>query len=100
MYLPPLQGNPPLFFCRQTNIVCFIVRPGKLEKKPTAGQSKVDVGALHTSTRSLDSSRTIVHKGNGEIKVWRVEDFKLVEQPKDQFGRLYSVDSCIHTLLI
>jgi len=91
-------GESPIFkaqFSNWSDVSAPSSRPGKLEKKPAAGQAKVDVGSLHTSTRAIDTGRVIVHKGTGETKVWRVEDFKLAEQPKEQFGRFYAGDSYV-----
>lgn len=70
-----------------------------LEKKSTPSQAKIDVGAMHTSSRSLDvgsaTKAPVTHKGNGELKVWRVEDFKRAEIPKENYGLFYAGDSYV-----
>ena len=60
-------------------------------------QSRIDVNAMHTSTRSLETSsvKVIKHKGGGDLKVWRVENFKLSEVPKETYGLFFAGDSYV-----
>lgn len=60
-------------------------------------QSRIDTNAMHTSQRTLDTSsvKVIKHKGGGDVKVWRVENFKLSEVPKETYGLLFSGDSYV-----
>lgn len=95
-------GETPIFkahFANWSDVSTPASRP-KLEKKiaGSPAQSRIDVNAMHTSARTLSvgsAAKSVQHKGNGELKSWRVENFKLSELPKDQHGLFYAGDSYV-----
>eukprot|EP00026_Physarum_polycephalum_P002067 Phypoly_transcript_02071.p1 GENE.Phypoly_transcript_02071~~Phypoly_transcript_02071.p1 ORF type:complete len:829 (+),score=189.83 Phypoly_transcript_02071:487-2973(+) len=91
-------GEPPAFKSQFSNWSDVTLNRPRLEKKATPSQTKIDVGLMHTgSQKQIDASavRTIKHRGGGELTVWRVENFKLADLPKDQYGLFYSGDSYV-----
>lgn len=44
--------------------------------------------------------KVIKHKGGGDLKVWRVENFKLSEVAQENYGLFFSGDSCIPFYLL
>lgn len=97
-----VEGGEPNNFKAQFSNWSDVTNPSSRPKltKNTASspsQSKVDVTALHTSQRHLETStaKVITHRGGGELKVWRVENFKRAEVPKDNYGLFYAGDSYV-----
>lgn len=53
----------------------------------------VDIEALVKQSKRDDD--VPVDDGNGELVIWRVENFQRVAWPRDQYGEFYSGDSYI-----
>eukprot|EP01099_Mayorella_cantabrigiensis_P000414 TRINITY_DN1191_c0_g1_i1.p1 TRINITY_DN1191_c0_g1~~TRINITY_DN1191_c0_g1_i1.p1 ORF type:complete len:857 (-),score=275.17 TRINITY_DN1191_c0_g1_i1:59-2320(-) len=54
--------------------------------------ANVDIGAL---TRSTSQAEKLVDDGSGDLKVWRIQNFKMVDVPKPTYGQFFSGDSYV-----
>eukprot|EP00002_Diphylleia_rotans_P006181 TRINITY_DN154_c0_g1_i1.p1 TRINITY_DN154_c0_g1~~TRINITY_DN154_c0_g1_i1.p1 ORF type:complete len:804 (-),score=188.33 TRINITY_DN154_c0_g1_i1:762-3173(-) len=76
-----------------------VFKPGKLEHTGSSSniakttQEKIDIAKLHAKQAEEDSKP--VDDGSGKLEIWRIEDFKMVSWPKEQFGQFYSGDSYV-----
>lgn len=53
----------------------------------------VDIEAMVKQSKSGDEQP--VDDGNGELTIWRIENFQRVSWPRDQYGEFYSGDSYV-----
>lgn len=56
---------------------------------------QVDVAALIQGATAEATRQMSIDDGSGSVKVWRVEDFKLVDWPEDKYGHFYAGDSYV-----
>jgi len=58
----------------------------------TAEQKEIDVGAM---AKQAAQDQSMVDDGSGELKIWRVEDFKKVEVAEETQGEFFGGDSYV-----
>jgi len=94
-------GETPVFkniFSKWDRVGAEPARPTKTVPQVGASvakvvaEEKVDVTSLYTRKRE---AQHMVDDGTGALQVWRVENFKKVEVPKEQYGQFYSGDSYV-----
>lgn len=67
--------------------------PVGLNTAPTRTQKPIDVLELHQPRNRQNS--VYIDDGNGKVQVWKVDDFKKVEIPKEKYGEFYCGESYI-----
>jgi len=75
----PSQERPPLY---RTETAIEAARKA----------ANVNIGVL---TKSTSQAEKLVDDGSGDLKVWRIENFKMVEVPKNTYGQFFSGDSYV-----
>ena len=55
----------------------------------------MDIGALVQGATAQATKQMAIDDGSGTVKVWRVEDFKMVDWPENLYGQFYAGDSYI-----
>eukprot|EP00904_Undaria_pinnatifida_P007549 jgi/Undpi1/3924/HiC_scaffold_16.g07292.m1 len=65
--------------------------PGLASPPPplSRADSAALVKGMHTASEAVDAP---VDDGSGDLQIWRVENFKLVEWPKEKYGQFYGGD--------
>ena len=50
---------------------------------------------IKTLTSSTTQAEKLVDDGSGDLKIWRIQNFKMVEVPKNTYGQFFSGDSYV-----
>lgn len=93
-----VEGSETALFKSKFSNWSDVFKPGRIDQASSGNvakvtQEKIDIAKLHAK-QAQENTKT-VDDGNGSLEIWRIEDFKMVAWPKDQYGQFYSGDSYV-----